>query len=431
MLFTPFDIALARREAANRPIRVGLVGAGNLARMITLQLVNPPPPGVRLVAVANRTVSRAASLLDEIGGGGREISTVSALADSIREGVLAFTGDAGLLTTCEEIDVVVDATGSVDFALNVALTAFAHRKHVVLANAELDSTLGPVLRRRADAAGVVYTNIDGDEPGVAMNLIRYARSLGLRPVAAGNLKGMIDPYRNPDTQLEFARKHGQNPRIMTSFADGTKLAMEATILANATGFRVGQPGMYGPTCRHVREIAGLLPSEKMLEYGLVDYALGAEPHTGAFVVVWEPEPARQRWLQYLKMGDGPFYVLYTPYHLPHIQIISSIARAVESRDATVASLHSPACQVVCRAKFDLPAGTILDGPGGFTCYGQIDNYVAPPIGKRGLPIALSAGASLRRSIARDDRICVDDVAGTGEAAALALWQDMQMTASGG
>jgi len=160
-----------------------------------------------------------------------------------------------------------------------------------------------------------------------MNLLRYLRSIGLRPVAAGNLKGMLDPYRTPATQKEFAEKYGQNPAIVTSFADGTKLSMEAAILANATGFRVGRRGMYGPRCAHVKEMAAKLPLEQVLAGGLVDYALGAEPGTGAFVLVHEENPAKRSTLSYLKMGDGPLYAFYTPYHLPHLQIVATVRAA--------------------------------------------------------------------------------------------------------
>ena len=162
--------------------------------------------------------------------------------------------------------------------------------------------------------------MDGDEPGVAMNLLRYTRSIGLTPVAAGNLKGMLDPYRTPETQREFAEKFGQTPKIVCSFADGTKMAMEGVILANSSGFRVGKRGMHGPECAHVNEIASRLPMEQLLDGGLVDFALGAAPHTGAWIVFHEPVPAKRKTLAYLKLGEGPLYVLYTPYHLPHIQI---------------------------------------------------------------------------------------------------------------
>jgi predicted homoserine dehydrogenase-like protein len=429
MIFAPYDVALGKRQSENRPIQVGLIGAGNLARMISVQLVNPPPPGIRLAAIANRTPSRAAALLNELGLPAKEVSSAAELSDAIVAGRLVCAGDPNILTQCDHIDVIVEATGSVDFALTVTLNAIAHRKHVVLANAELDSTLGPALKARADRAGVVYTNIDGDEPGVAMNLVRYARSIGLRPVAAGNLKGMVDPYRNPDTQKKFAEEHGQNASIVTSFADGTKLAMELCILANATGFKVGRPGMYGPACKSVNEIAALLPAEQMLSTGLVDYALGAAPYTGAFVVTHEPVEIRRKFLRYLKMGDGPFYVLYTPYHLPHIQMVSTIARAVETGDSTVAPLAAPSCQVIACAKKDLPAGAVLDGPGGFTCYGRIENFAPRPRETQGFPIALTNGCTLNRAIKRDEPIMLPDVKPADASPAYELWMEMLTTAA--
>src|SRR4030095_6013457 len=160
-------------------------------------------------------------------------------------------------------------------------------------------------------------------------------------LSAGNIKGMVDYYRTPATQKAFADKNDQDVKKVTSFADATKLSMEATVLANATGFRVGRRGMYGPACGDVREIAGLLPPEQRLAGALVDYALGAAPHTGAFVVVHEDSPLKRTQLAYYKLGDGPFYVFYTPFHLPHLQIASTIGRAAVLQDATVAPLAGP------------------------------------------------------------------------------------------
>jgi predicted homoserine dehydrogenase-like protein len=201
-----------------------------------------------------------------------------------------------------------------------------------------------------------------------MTLLRYLRTLGLRPVAAGNIKGMVDYYRTPETQRAFAEKYDQDARKVTSFADATKLSMETTVLANATGFRAGRRGMYGPACQHVGEMANLLPAAEMLATGLVDYAVGATPHTGAFVVVYENSPLKKAQLGYYKLGDGPFYVFYTPYHLPHIQIASTIGRAAIHHDPTVAPLGGPVCEVIAVAKRDLKAGERLDGIGGFCAY---------------------------------------------------------------
>src|SRR5580658_8162470 len=281
------DTALRARETTGRPIRVGMIGAGATGRAIALQLATPAP-GIRLVAISNRTPEHGERAFREAGittwsraGSAREAET------AIARGIPVLTDDPSVLTDCDAIDILLEVTGTVDAAARVALEAFEHGKHVVLVNAELDSFLGPILKAKADRAGVVITHTDGDEPGVAMTLLRYLRSLGMRPVAAGNIKGMVDHYRTPETQRAFAEKNDQDARKVTSFADATKLSMEATVLANATGFHAGRRGMYGPACKDVREMASLLPSDQMFDTGLVDYALGAAPYTGAFVIVHE------------------------------------------------------------------------------------------------------------------------------------------------
>src|SRR5262249_35687838 len=140
------------------------------------------------------------------------------------------------------------------FGAHTALAAFAGGKHFVSMNAGLDATLGPILKLRADSAGVVFTSADGDEPAIAWNLLRHVRSIGLQPVMAGNFKGFLDRYRSPETQRGFAEKTGMNPVMCSEYADGTKLNFEACMLANATGFKIARRGMHGPVCRNVKEI---------------------------------------------------------------------------------------------------------------------------------------------------------------------------------
>jgi predicted homoserine dehydrogenase-like protein len=402
------DTALAQRESAGRPIRVAMVGAGVTGQMIALQL-SAPIAGMRLIAIANRTLDRAARAFSNAGVNNvKAVSRVEALEERVAEGSPTIVDDPRLVCEAANIDVVVEVTGTIEFGAHVAVDAIRHRKHVVLVNAELDSTIGPILKFRADRAGVMITNTDGDEPGVAMTLLRYVKSIGLRPVAAGNLKGLIDRYRTPETQREFAAKYNQDAAKVTSFADGTKLSMEATILANASGFSVGERGMYGPKCAHVKEMVNLLPLDQLLGGGLVDYALGAEPHTGAFVLVHEEHPKKRKELAYYKMGDGPLYAFYTPYHLPHIQIASTIARAALFNDATVAPVGAPVCEVAATAKRDLKAGEVLDGVGGFMTYGVIDN--APTFLERSfLPMGIVEGCRLLRDVAKDDSLTYADV----------------------
>jgi len=416
------DIELRNREVSRRPIRVGMVGAGATGRAIALQL-GTPVPGMRLVALANRTISHGERALREAGiAEWVRVDSAKAASDKIAQGHVVLTEDPMVLTACGMIDIILEVTGSVEPAARIALSAFEHGKHVVLVNAELDSLLGPILRKKADQAGVVITNTDGDEPGVAMTLYRYLQSLGLRTVAAGNLKGMVDYYRNPDTQRAFAEKNDQDARKVTSFADSTKLSMEATVLANATGLQVGRRGMYGPACKNVREMANLLPTEQLLSTGLVDYALGAEPYTGAFVIVHEDSPLKKAQLAYYKLGNGPFYVFYTPFHLPHIQVASTIGRAVINKDATVTARGGPVCEVVAVAKRDLKAGETIDGIGGFTVYGLIDNSTTAR-STNALPISLSEGCILRRNIAKDSVISFSDVTNTGGGVVDALWNE--------
>jgi predicted homoserine dehydrogenase-like protein len=402
------DTALEKREKEGKPIRVGLIGAGYMGRGIALQFLSPLV-GMRLVAIANRTLPDAERAYVQAGiDSVTTVGTVAQLESAIDRGQFAVTDNAVLLCEAGNIDVVIEATGEIEFGAHVVLKAIENGKHVVLMNAELDATVGPILKVYADRAGIVITNTDGDEPGVAMNLYRFAKTIGLKPVLAGNLKGMIDPYRTPDTQREFAEKYHQKPKMITSFADGTKLSMETTVLANATGFRVGKRGMFGPRCSHVKDSLKHFPLELFKDGGLVDYLLGAEPHTGAFVLGFNDHPIKRQYMNYFKMGDGPLYVFYTPYHLPHVQIATTVARAVLFHDATVAPLGKPSCEVITVAKRDLKKGEMLDGIGGFACYGMIDN--SPACRKENLlPMGLSDGCRLTVDVRRDQAVAYSDI----------------------
>ena len=418
------DTALLERESSGRPIRVGMVGAGAKGRAIALQL-GTPAPGIRLVAIANRTLQHGERAFRDSGvTAWNRVESAREAEKAISRGIPVLTDDPSVLISCDAIDIMIEVTGTVEVAAHVVTEAFNHAKSVVLMNAELDSLIGPILKAKASRAGVVFTHTDGDEPGVAMTLLRYLRSLGLRPVAAGNIKGMVDYYRNPDTQRAFAEKNDQDVRKVTSFADATKLSMETTVLANATGFRAGRRGMYGPACEHVRDLAKLLPADQLLGTGLVDYALGAAPHTGAFVIVHEESPLKRAQLAYYKLGDGPFYVFYTPFHLPHIQIASTIGRAVIHQDATVAPLAGPVCEVVAVAKRDLRAGERLDGIGGFCTYGLIDN-AGSARSADALPIGLSEGRVLRRDVAKDTVVSFSDVVAQPAGLAEVLWVEQR------
>ncbi len=403
------DVALLKREAAHQPVRVGLIGAGYAARGIALQLLTPVP-GIRLTAVANRTPDKATRLFENAGLEVRQAHTIQDVERAARSDHPVVTDDPLLLSRADGIDLIVECTGQVEFGAQVVTAAIDHGKHVVLVNAELDATLGPILKVHADRRGVVMTNTDGDEPGVAMNLVRWLRSAGLRPLAAGNVKGILDHYRTPETQHAFAQSAGQNVRMVTSFADGTKLAQEAAVLANATGFRVARRGMHGYRCAHVNELTRLMAPEELLKVGgVVDYVLGAsEPNNGAFVVAYAAHPGQREYLRAFKMGDGPLYCFYTPFHLPHVQVVPTIARAALFGDATVAPSGRPMCDAIAVAKRNLTIGEKLDGVGGFTTYGMVENSDVVAA-QQLLPIGLAEDCQVTRPVARDQALSYADV----------------------
>lgn len=402
------DTALEKRRLANNPVRVAMVGAGYMGRGIALQ-IEKYLPGMRLVAIANRTISEAIKAYQKAGiESPVTVENRTQLDETISKGGYAVTDDALLLCEADGIEAIIEATGHVEFSAHVVLKGLKNGKHMILMNAELDATVGPILKVYADRAGVVLTNADGDQPGVMMNLYRFVKSIGYQPRLVGNIKGLQDFYRTPATQKGFAEQHGITAQMATSFADGTKISMENAIVANATGFKVARRGMYGPRCKHVSEAVNLFPLEELMETGLVDFILGAEPGPGVFVLGYNDHPERKNYMHYFKMGDGPLYVFYVPYHLPHLEVPLTAARAVLFHDAAVTPLAGPVCDVVTIAKRDLKAGEQLDGIGGFTCYGMIDNYEVS-LKHDLLPMGLSEGCRLKIDVPRDKAISNADV----------------------
>jgi predicted homoserine dehydrogenase-like protein len=402
------DTALKKRQEAGNPIRAALVGAGYMGRGIALQILRSMP-GIRVVAISNRTLSQAQRAYSEAGiDSVRAVESASDLERAIDHGQFAITDDPMLLCRAGQVEVVIETTGDAEVGAAVALEAIRNGKHIVLMNAETDSTVGPILKTYADRAGVVYTYTDGDEPGVAMNLFRFVDSIGYKPVMMGQIKGFLNRYRNPETQRSFAEKTKQRPEMVASFADGSKLAIESTLMGNATGFMPGKRGMYGHECKHVKDLLTKFSPEDFHAGGLVDFVLGAEPHTGAFVMGYNDHPTLSQYMSYFKMGDGPLYMFYTPYHLPHLQLPHTVARAVLFGDATLAPRGAPVCDTLSVAKRDLKAGETLDGMGGFTCYGLIE-AAATCQREDFLPIPLSLGCKLKRDIAKDQPVRYVDV----------------------
>jgi len=403
------DTALRARAEANNPIRVGLVGAGFMVQGLTNTIVNSVP-GMRVVAISNRRPERALSVF-------RYAGAEPAIADSPLQfeslavaGIPIATEDAMLVCRSDHIDVVVDVTGSVEFGLQVALEAMKHRKNLVMMNAELDATLGPILQVYARKHGVIVSACDGDEPGLQMNLYRWVKGLGLTPRVMGNVKGLQDPYRNPTTQAGFAEKWGQNPTMVTSFADGSKISFEQTIVANATGFKVRSRGMSRGReyTGDIMKIGQLYDIDELREFGgIVDYVVGT-PLTKVYCLAEHPEPNQQHYLSLYKMGDGPLYSFFMPYHLVHFEVPFSIARVALFGDGLATPLGAPVVEVCAVAKRDLSAGETLDDYGMYMTYGEAVN-AREMWQKRYLPEGLVAGCRLRRSVSRDKVITYDDV----------------------
>lgn len=414
--------ALEARAAAGDPIRVGLVGAGYAGRGFAARIIRRTP-GIELVAVANRTIAEAERAYREAGvdAPGRVRSSVD-LDIAIRNHRPVITDDPTVLTDAAGVEAIVEATGEVEFGASVALRAIDAGKHLVLINAELDSCLGPLLKTRADAAGVVLTDMAGDQPAVIMDLMDEVRLLGFRPILAGNIKSLLDHRRTPETQRAFAEAHGQRPKMITSFADGTKIAAEMGVVANATGFGVAQRGMLGPRAERVEQAPERFDIEALLERPIVDYLLGAEPSFGVFVLGYEEDPLSRAYLKFYKMGDGPVYTFYRPFHLGPLETVQSVARAVLLHDAAVAPLGAPVTEVVAQAKRSLGIGETLDGIGGFTVYGMLENS-ATARRERLLPIGLTDGAALVRAVEIDAALTFDDVILPPDRLAGRLWDE--------
>jgi predicted homoserine dehydrogenase-like protein len=405
------DTALQTRAADGNPVRVGLVGAGFMGQGLTNQIANSVP-GMEVVAIYNRTADRARNVYAYAGRDDAvEATTQTALDEAIRSGKPVVTEDVFLLARSPLIDVLVDVTGAVEFGAHVILEAFTHGKHVVLMNAEIDATIGPILQVYAEKHGVMLSACEGDEPGVQMNLYRWVKGLGLTPRVMGNVKGLQDPYRNPTTQQGFAEKWGQNPAMVTSFADGSKISFEQAIVANATGFGVAARGMSrGKEYRgDVMQIGEIYDVEDLrARGGIIDYVVGT-PLTKVYCLAEHPDPKQQHYLSLYKMGDGPLYSFFIPYHLVHFEVHNAIARTVLLRDNVAKPLGGPVVEVCAVAKRDLKRGEILDSYGMFMTYGEAVN-AEDMSSNRYLPEGLVEGCTLLRDVNKDSVLTYDDVA---------------------
>jgi len=404
------DNALNKREKENNPIKVGLIGAGEMSKGMMNQIVKYTP-GMVVAATYNRTVEKAKAAYEYVGMNEYKITESKAdLEEAIQSGVPAITSNIEALCEADGMDILVEVTGTIEFAANAMLKAMDHGKHILSFNAEIDATLGPILKKKADDAGVMYSVGDGDQPGVTLNLYRFVKSMGFEPLLCGNIKGLQDHYRTPETQKSFAAQWDMTPEMVTSFADGTKISFEQACIANATGMKVATRGMYGHHSKeHIDDLMNLYDIDELKSLGgIVDYVVGPKPGPGVFIYATTEDPWSQKYLKYGKLGEGPLYSFYIPYHLLFFEIANSISRMVDFQDIILAPKAGPVVEVVATAKFDMKAGEEIDGLGGFKSYGVCENYETT-LKQNLLPMGLAEGCKLKRDIPQDQVITWDDV----------------------
>lgn len=405
------DTALARRAGEDNPIKLAIVGAGFMSQGVCNQVAHAVP-GMDVAVVVARRPQQARDALayaghDEI----RNVSTTAELDAAIAANVPAVTDDHTVVTGSAAIDAMVEATGAVEYGARVTTDFIKAGIHVILMNAELDGTVGSILRHRADEAGIIVSGCDGDQPGVQANLLRFVKSIGLTPMVAGNIKGLQDRFRNPTTQEGFAKQWGQNVFMVTSFADGTKVSFEQAIVANGYGMSVPKRGMTGNDWpEHIDQATELYDIDSLRETGpIVDYVVGAKPGPGIYVFASHDDPKQQHYLNLYKLGTGPLYSFYAPYHLCHFEVPLSVARAVIFDDPVLQPNGGPNVDVITMAKTDLKAGTELDRLGGYHTYGEAENHSVQQA-ERLLPQGLAEGCVLTRDVKVDQAISYDDIA---------------------
>jgi len=421
---------------SGKTIKVSLAGVGQMGKSLVSHLRDLE--GIQVAAVANRDAGRVISILKELEVSDSEIILVEKVSgrgfsDSIKRVILGSNGlddkakkelgravsenkiivadDLSILFAVDNIDMVIDATGSPEAGAYIASNAISSGKHVVTLNVEADVTVGPVLKKMADDAGVVYTVSAGDEPAALKELYNFATSLGLEVVAAGKGKNNpLDRYANPATLKGYAESKGSSPGMMTSFVDGTKSMIEMACLSNSTGLIPDCRGMHGPKAdiKNLLEIFRLKSDGGILDKkGVVDFAIG-DLAPGVFLIYSTKNKMVKADLKYLMLGEGPYYLLYRPYHLTSIETPLSIALAYFYGEPTITPDFGLVSEVVTVAKKDLGAGEVIDGIGGYMVYGLIEKYDSAK-SRNLLPIGLSRGCVLKKDVEKDGPIKYNDV----------------------
>jgi predicted homoserine dehydrogenase-like protein len=388
------------------PITVAVAGAGFVARGLVHRLARRASMAPPLVV--NRRPERALDILERAGYDRDEIlrsDEPAQVAEALASGRPVVARDAGLLANVDGLDVVVEATGAMEYGAQVMLAVLAAGRHVVSMNAEVDALLGHHLAAVATRHGVTYTIADGDQPGVLLRMIDETHHLGLDPVVALNCKRNLDVHQSREDSRPYAERDGTSVEMTTSFGDGTKMHIENVVTANLSGLcppPLGTDGVRTELARVAQDVRAA-----SIAAGSVHYTLGGDFGGGVLVLAASTDPDFDAsYLRYGKLGDGPWYPLFRPYHLIHMEVPTTIEQVVAGGPALGRRTEQPIAACVAVAKQDIASGTLLDGIGGDTCYG-----VAASIDEADtlLPIGLSQHAVLRRAVAADAPIRREDV----------------------
>lgn len=411
------DWAADGNEVAVAVVGAGYVGSGVVHRLERTE-------GMRVSVVANRTVERAVQAYEAAGHGRGDIVVAddpSVLADALARGSPAVTSTAEALPELAGVDVVVEATGALDHGATTALHCLRAGRDVVSYNAEVDATVGWLLHRTALEHGCLYTVADGDQPGVLLRHLEFVGGMGFTPVAALNCKRNLDVHQSPDDSGGYSARDKTSLLMTTAFGDGTKMQVENAVVANATGLVPDRRGMHG--IRTTQEHAAVDVMATVSAPGVVDFTLGGDFGAGVGVVGRAPEPDKVATaLRFLKMGDGPDYFFFRPYHLVHFELPMTIGEVALDRAPLGEVTTPPVAEVVAMAKRDLEPGEQLDGIGGFCCYGLADTAQ----GAAGvLPVGLSGHARVTRRVPQDAAISLDAVELDEDAPIVALRREQE------
>ncbi|TRC91996.1 homoserine dehydrogenase [Mesorhizobium sp. WSM4303] len=416
MAHPQFAAELLQRAEAQGPITIGLAGAGQMGTDIVVQVALMP--GMRIGAISEvrpQAAIDAALLAGHDRSDIVQAANASAIDRVIEAGKIAVTEDLHALAAAGRIDVIIDATGNPNIGTLFALEVMKNGKHIVMLNVEADITIGRFLKDEARKAGVVYTGAAGDEPACTLEIIGFARSLGFNIIAAG--KGKNNPLKFDAMPADYAKEAAErnmNARMLVEFVDGSKTAIEMVAIANATGLVPDVPGMHGPTAT-LEELASVLcPREDggvLHRKGVVDYSIGKGVAPGVFCVIETRHPRVMERMIDLKVGKGPYFTIFRPYHLTSLEVPLSAARAVVYKRADMEPLDHPVAEAVAVAKSDLGAGQSL-GMIGETDYRGFAMTWEDARAKGALPLGLAERAKVVKPIKTGDFLtyenCVPD-----------------------